>query len=125
MDRASVVELEEYLHRIVREEGIGILCATHALSFAFTVASRIVYLEKGKLREWEWSSLWGRHRRAIFLLAGEMPREAAARYKPYLRDFGQGRWQLEGATDDKAIFQVLEELLVERDFALLQVYGVD
>ena len=125
MDRASVVELEEYLHRIVREEGIGILCATHALSFAFTVASRIVYLEKGKLREWEWSSLWGRHRRAIFLLAGEMPREAAAQYKPYLRDFGQGRWQLEGATDDKAIFQVLEELLVERDFALLQVYGVD
>lgn len=125
MDRVSVVEFEEYLHRIVQEEGIGILCATHLLSFAFTVASRMVYLEKGKLKDWEWSSLFGRHRRAVFLLAGEIPQKTAEQYKPYLQDFGQGRWQLEGATDDKTIFKALEELIVEQDLDLLQIYGVD
>ena len=125
MDRVSVVEFEEYLHRIVREEGVSILVATHVLSFAFTVASRIVYLEKGQLRDWEWSNLFGRHRRAIFLLAGEIPRETVAQYRPYLRDFGQGRWQLEGSTEDKVVFRALEELLVEQDLELLQVYGVD
>lgn len=125
MDREAVIEFEEYLHRIVQEEGVGILCATHVLSFAFTVASRIVYLDRGKLRDWEWSNLFGRHRRVIFLLAGEIPKERVAQYEPYLRDFGQGRWQLEGATDDKVVFKALEDLLVGRDLELLQVYGVD
>ncbi len=125
MDRVSVVEFEGYLQRIVQEEGIGILCTTHVLSFAFTVASRMVYLENGKLRDWEWSSLFGRHRRAVFLLAGAMPEEAMAQYQPYLQHFGQGRWQLEGATDDKEVFKALEELLAQQDLEVLQVYGVD
>ena len=125
MDRVSVVEFEDYLHRIVNEEGIGILCATHVLSFAFTVATRMVYLEKGQLRVWEWSNLLGRHRQAVFLLAGEIPEATMSRYATYLQKFGKARWQLEGDIDDKMVFKALEELLVEHNLELLQMYGVD
>jgi len=125
LDRESVVEFEDYLHTIAQEENIAILCATHVLSFAFTVASRLMYLKDGRLRPWDWSDLWGRHRRAVFLLGGEIAPDQAAQCADYVRAFGEGRWQLEGDTDDPQLFRLLEDLVVEQGLRLLQVHGVD
>ncbi len=125
LDRGSVLEFENYLRRVAAEEGAAILCATHKLSFAFTVASRIMYLENGRLRTWDWENVLGRHRRAMFLLGGALPEDRAAIYQGHLRGLGENRWQLEGATDDPQLFRVLDALISEHDLHLLQMYGVD
>lgn len=121
LDRESVLEFEDYLRRVA-QQGTTVLCATHELSFAFTVASRIVYLEAGQLRKWDWLNIQGRHRRAIFLLGGEV---SNTMFDGYLRSLGENRWQLEGATDDRQLFGILNQLLAEYGLHLLQIYGID
>lgn len=125
LDRETVLEFEEYLRRVAEQKQIAILCATHELSFAFTVATRMVYLEDGKLRDWEWSNILGRHRQVIFLLGGELTTQATATSNSYLRSLGQARWQLQGSTDDPELFSTLSDLVTKHDLHLLQVYGVD
>ena len=124
VDRASVYELESYLKGIAAQ-GTSVVCATHVLSFAFTVASRMLYLESGRLRSWDWTNVLGRHRRAIFLLGGDLPIDDAARCNGYLHFLGDGRWHLEGETTDTRLFETLYYLLDERGFHLLQLHGVD
>ncbi len=124
LDRASVYEFEAYLEKVARR-GTAVLCATHVLSFAFTVSSRMLYLENGRLRPWDWANLLGRHRRAIFLLGGEMPCAARAEYADYLRPLGDDRWQLEGETADPRLFATLSYLVSEAGLHLLQLHGVD
>lgn len=124
LDRETVLEFENYLRRVA-QEGTTILCTTHELSFAFTVAMRIMYLEAGQLRDWDWSNLLGRHRRVIFLLGGELSEQPTASQNGYLRALGQSRWQLEGPTDDPRLFSFLKDLVAAQGLHLLQVYGVD
>lgn len=64
LDRETILEFEEYLRRVAEKKQVE-------LSFAFTVATRMLYLEEGKLRDWEWSNILGRHRQVIFFCWGE------------------------------------------------------
>lgn len=125
MDRETILEFEEYLRRIAEEKQTTILCATHELSFAFTVATRMVYLEEGQLQNWDWSNVLGRHRRVIFLLGGESTVLTLPSDDGYLRSLGQARWQLEGSTDDPHLFSLLNELVTKQGLHVLQIHGVD
>lgn len=125
LDRETILEFEDYLRDVTKQQGTTILCTTHELSFAFTVATRMVYLEAGQLRDWDWSSLLGRHRRIIFLLCGEIPEQNTTAQNGYLRALGQARWQLEGSTDDNQLFSILSNLVTEQNLRLLQVHGMD
>lgn len=125
LDRETVLEFEEYLRRIASGKQVTILCATHELSFAFTVATRIVYLEDGQLQDWNWAKILGRHRQAIFLLAGETSNTSVSADNGYLRFLGDGRWQLEGPTEDPRLFSTLSDLITKQGLHILQIHGVD
>lgn len=121
LDDASTREFEDYL-RNVADQGTAVVCATHDLAFAFTVASRLVYIAEGRIASWRWHTAPDKHRNVVVLLAGEAP--------PWddrqdgLVHLGEDRWQIVGSTSDANFFANLHHLM-QKGFHVLQIYGVN
>ena len=119
LDHASAETLKKYLRRIANL-GTSILCATHDLPFIFDLTSRILYLENGHLRPWEWEAMTSTPVRLTFLLAGE---EVSTQALPeQVVSLEYGRRQISGSANDPAFYRLLQTLLDQHQLRVIYVY---
>ncbi len=123
LDSQGIIDLGNYL-KIFSQEGISIIFATHDLSFAFSMSSKLFYINKGQLFNWECNTSYGIHTNLIVLLSGN-PLMHFDYYSEYLIPIGENRWKLIGNTNDSFVFEILRLLVEQKGFRILQVFGVE